>query len=84
MSFLIIGGAGFVGSNLAKYLAKKTEDKIHIIDNLSSGKKENLSCIDPSRISLNYIRGPFRSWDGFFVITPFVFPLKPGGIIWND
>lgn len=54
MSFLIIGGAGFIGSNLAKYLAEKTEDKIHIIDNLSSGKKENLSCIDPSRISLNY------------------------------
>ena len=39
---LITGGAGFIGSNLSKYLLKK-KHKIFVIDNLSVGKKSNLS-----------------------------------------
>lgn len=39
-TFLITGGAGFIGSNLANHLSKN--NKIIIIDDLSSGKKENL------------------------------------------
>ena len=38
---IVTGGAGFVGSNLIKYLVKKTRFKIISIDNYSSGFKSN-------------------------------------------
>ena len=38
---VITGGAGFVGSNLIKFLVKKTNFKIISIDNYSSGTKKN-------------------------------------------
>ncbi len=40
MKILIIGGAGFIGSNLANELSK--ENEVVVLDNLSTGKKENL------------------------------------------
>ncbi len=43
---LITGGAGFIGSNLAHHLVKDSSNEILIIDNLSAGKKENLSGIE--------------------------------------
>lgn len=42
--FVITGGAGFIGSNLAEALAK--ENEVVVIDDLSTGKVENLSGID--------------------------------------
>ena len=41
MKFAITGGAGFVGSHLSKLLVSKNHEVI-IIDNLHTGKKENL------------------------------------------
>ena len=38
---VVTGGAGFIGSNLIKYLVKKTNFKIISIDNYSTGKKKN-------------------------------------------
>ncbi len=38
---IITGGAGFVGTNLIRYLLKKTSYKIISIDNYSSGTKKN-------------------------------------------
>ena len=38
---IITGGAGFIGSNLIKYLVKKTQFKIISIDNYSTGTKTN-------------------------------------------
>ena len=38
---LVTGGAGFVGSNLIKFLLKKTNKKIISLDNYSSGSREN-------------------------------------------
>lgn len=40
-NILITGGSGFIGSNLANYLAKK-HFKVYVVDNLSVGNKSNL------------------------------------------
>jgi len=44
VKFVITGGAGFIGSHIAKHLVKKNHDVV-IVDNLSRGKLENLSKI---------------------------------------
>ncbi len=54
---IITGGAGFVGSNLAEYLLKKTNYKIISLDNYSSGSKKNH--INNNRIK--YLRGDTRN-----------------------
>ena len=41
-NILITGGAGFIGSNLCTYLLKK-KFNIYALDNLSVGKKSNLT-----------------------------------------
>ena len=41
MKYVITGGAGFIGNNIAKLLIKKGHD-VDIIDNLHTGRKENL------------------------------------------
>jgi len=40
-TILVTGGAGFIGSNLANELAKQN-NKVIVVDDLSSGKKENI------------------------------------------
>jgi len=42
MKILVTGGAGFVGSHLVDRLIKE-KHKVFVIDNLSSGRKENLN-----------------------------------------
>ena len=42
MKALITGGAGFIGSHLAKKFLDNNID-VHIVDNLSTGKLENIS-----------------------------------------
>ena len=42
LSFLVTGGAGFIGSNIVEYLVEHGAARIRILDNLSEGKKENI------------------------------------------
>jgi UDP-N-acetylglucosamine 4-epimerase len=41
-SFLVTGGAGFIGSNIVEYLSKYGAGKIKVLDNLSTGFMDNL------------------------------------------
>jgi UDP-glucose 4-epimerase len=43
MKYLILGGAGFIGQNLAKRLIK-TGNEVTIIDSLSTSHKPDLNC----------------------------------------
>lgn len=42
MSFLVTGGAGFIGSHLVEYLVKHKAGKVFVVDNLSTGNLNNL------------------------------------------
>jgi len=44
VKFVITGGAGFIGSHIAKHLVEKNHDVV-VVDNLSRGRLENLSKI---------------------------------------
>lgn len=44
MKYLITGGAGFIGSNIARKLLENG-DTVRVLDNFSSGKQENLADI---------------------------------------
>tara|TARA_B100000768_G_scaffold100252_2_gene93325 strand:- start:5574 stop:6515 length:942 start_codon:yes stop_codon:yes gene_type:complete len=59
MKILITGGAGFIGSNLAKYLLNKSHDLI-IIDNLSTGKMSN---IDSIKDSIHFFNSDIENFD---------------------
>ncbi len=41
-SFLVTGGAGFIGSNIVEYLIKYGAGKVRVIDNLSTGFRKNI------------------------------------------
>lgn len=58
-SYLVTGGAGFIGSNLVEELTKRDE-KVRVIDNFSTGKKENIEEFVP-RIEL--VQGDIRNLD---------------------
>jgi len=54
--FLVTGGAGFIGSNIAEFLLKKGY-KVRILDNFSTGKLEH---IKPFINKLEVVRGDIR------------------------
>lgn len=41
-SFLVTGGAGFIGSHLCEYLLKNQAQKVVVLDDLSTGFKKNI------------------------------------------
>jgi len=61
---LITGGAGFIGSHLADAILRRGQ-KVRILDNLSTGKKENLEGVTGK--SLSGIRIPPAGSDPIFL-----------------
>lgn len=43
LTFLVTGGAGFIGSNIVTYLMKYNAGNVIVLDNLSNGYKENIA-----------------------------------------
>jgi UDP-glucose 4-epimerase len=54
---LVTGGAGFIGSNLVDALIARG-DSVEVVDNLSSGKRENVS--EQARLHLLDVREPLN------------------------
>jgi UDP-N-acetylglucosamine/UDP-N-acetylgalactosamine 4-epimerase len=59
LSFLITGGAGFIGSHLVEYLLKYGAGGVRVLDNLSTGKKENVELFI-SHPKYQFIEGDIR------------------------
>ena len=52
MKYIVTGGAGFIGSNIVKKLVTRG-DKVTVIDNLNTGKEENLESVRDKITFLN-------------------------------
>jgi len=60
-SYLIAGGAGFIGSNIAEHLVKEGH-YVRVLDNFFSGKEENLEFAkDLGKDKFELIRGDIRN-----------------------
>lgn len=61
-TFLITGGAGFIGSNIVTYLMKYNAGKVIVLDNLSNGYKKN---IEPfiGQPNFQFIEGDITDFD---------------------
>src|SRR4051812_40222734 len=61
-SFLITGGAGFIGTNVVEYLLKFGAKKVRVLDNLATGKDSNLLAFK-SNPAFEFIEGDIRDLD---------------------
>jgi nucleoside-diphosphate-sugar epimerase len=57
--YLVTGGAGFIGSHIAEALAKRG-DRVRVLDNLSTGRRENLAHIAGE---VEFIEGDIRDYE---------------------
>ena len=58
MKILVTGGAGFIGSHIVEYLVQRGDD-VTILDNLNTGKIENLSKVNND---INFVNGDIREY----------------------
>jgi UDP-glucose 4-epimerase len=63
MRILVTGGAGFIGSHLVNNLLAE-QNTVLVMDNLSSGRKENLPLRSENR-KLIFIQGDLTSWQNW-------------------
>ncbi len=72
MRYIVTGGAGFIGSNIVKKLVERGDD-VTVIDNLNTGKKENLKSVSDkiiflkdSILNMNLLEKETQEIDGIF------------------
>ena len=61
-SFLVTGGAGFIGSHIAEYLLKHGAKKVRVLDNMVNGFEKNLSILR-AYPAFEFIEGDIRNLD---------------------
>jgi UDP-N-acetylglucosamine 4-epimerase len=61
-SFLVTGGAGFIGSHIAIYLLRNGAKKVRVLDNLVNGFQTNLDLLR-SYSSFEFMEGDIRNED---------------------
>jgi len=59
-SFLVTGGAGFIGSHIAEYLLKNGAAKVRVLDNLVNGFQSNLDILQQFP-NFEFIEGDIRN-----------------------
>jgi len=59
-SFLVTGGAGFIGGHIAEYLLKSGAAKVRVLDNLSNGFQTNLNILS-AYAAFEFIEGDIRN-----------------------
>jgi UDP-N-acetylglucosamine 4-epimerase len=60
LSFLVSGGAGFIGSHIAEYLLKNDARKVRVIDNFANGFQSNLDVLRAYN-GFEFIEGDIRN-----------------------
>ena len=60
---LVTGGAGFIGSNLARALVERGDD-VRVLDNFSTGSRDNLEGLD-----VEVVEGELRSYERVHAAT---------------
>jgi UDP-N-acetylglucosamine 4-epimerase len=58
-SFLVTGGAGFIGSHIAEYLLKNRAGRVRVLDNMVNGFDKNLSILR-NYPAFEFIEGDIR------------------------
>jgi len=61
-SFLVTGGAGFIGSNIVEYLLKYGAKKVRVFDNLATGRLLNIEEFKANP-AFEYLEGDIRDLD---------------------
>ena len=60
ISFLVTGGAGFIGSHIAEYLLKNNAGKVRVLDNMANGFFSNLEVLNAYN-GFEFIEGDIRN-----------------------
>lgn len=61
-SFLITGGAGFIGSHIAEYLLKNEAGKVRVLDNMVNGFQSNLDILEQYH-AYEFLQGDIRDFE---------------------
>lgn len=67
-SFLVTGGAGFIGSNIVETLVALGAKKINILDDLSTGDMRNIETLS-NYGGYNFIKGDIRDYQACLTAT---------------